>query len=107
MIQNLTKLFEDTATTTPVASDTTAKAAEQGTSIGFGLVCLGAGVAMIGALGSAVGQGFAGGKAVEAISRNPEAESKIRTMFIITAGISESAAIYCLVIAFLLFFLGK
>ena len=38
---------------------------------------LGAGVAMIGGIGAGVGQGFATGKAVEAVSRQPEAKQDI------------------------------
>ncbi|VEU76552.1 ATP synthase F0 subunit C [Mycoplasmopsis columboralis] len=111
MLENITKLLEETtnaATTSTAATTatTTTEKASSGPSIGLGLVAIGAGAAMIGAMGSAMGQGYAGGKAVEAISRNPEVEKKVRNMFIIVAAISESAAIYCLVIAFLLFFLG-
>ncbi len=73
-------------------------------SIGHGLVGVGAGMAMIGALGTGAGQGIAGGRASEAVGRNPEAEAKIRTMMIVGLGISESAAIYSLIISILLLF---
>ncbi|UUD35902.1 ATP synthase F0 subunit C [Mycoplasmopsis citelli] len=100
MLTNVTKLLEET---TNQATTTSSGAG----SIEAGLVAVGAGIAMIGAFGSAIGQGYAGGKTIEAISRNPESEAKVRKMFIIAAGITESAAIYCLVISLLIFFLGR
>lgn len=42
--------------------------------------------------------------AVEAIGKNPDASSKIQSMAIIGAAISETCAIYCLLIAFLIIF---
>ncbi|MEF9985243.1 MAG: ATP synthase F0 subunit C [Malacoplasma sp.] len=67
---------------------------------------LGAGLAMLGALGVGAGQGYAAGKAAEAVARNPEAESKIRTMMIVGSAIAESAAIYALIVAILLIFVA-
>ncbi len=67
---------------------------------------LGAGVAMLGAIGSSIGQGFAAGKAVEAVARNPEAEAKIRTMLIVGDAIAETSAIYSLIVAILLIFIA-
>lgn len=74
--------------------------------ITVGLRYLGAGVAVIACMGSGIGQGFAAGKAVEAVSRNPEVESKIRTQFVIGAAIAESGAIYGLVVALILIFVA-
>ena len=65
---------------------------------------VGAGMAAIGCIGSGIGQGFIGGKAVEALGRNPEVENKIRTQYIISAAIAESGAIYALTIAIMLLF---
>lgn len=67
---------------------------------------IGAGLAMLGALGTGIGQGYAAGKASEAVARNPEAESKIRTMMIVGCAIAETAAIYSLIIAILLIFVA-
>lgn len=75
-----------------------------GIALGKGLVALGAGLAMLGATGVGVGQGIAAGRAAEAVGRNPEAESKIRSMLIIGMGIAESAAIYSLIVSILLLF---
>ena len=66
---------------------------------------LGAGVAMIGGIGAGVGQGFATGKAVEAVSRQPEAKQDIGQVLFIGCAIAESTGIYSLVIAFLLIFM--
>jgi len=74
---------------------------------GQGLVALGAGLAMVGASGVGAGQGIAAGRAAEAVGRNPEAESKIRSMLILGMGIAESAAIYALIISILLLFVFK
>ncbi len=65
---------------------------------------IGAGCAMVAASGVGVGQGVAGGMAAQGVARNPEVESKIRTLFIIGAAIAESSAIYALIIAILLIF---
>ncbi len=70
-----------------------------------GLTMIGAGLATLGMLGAGLGQGFAAGKAAEAVGRNPEAEDKIRSMFIIGAAIAETAAIYALVVAILILFM--
>ncbi|XQP55410.1 MAG: ATP synthase F0 subunit C [Mycoplasmoidaceae bacterium] len=67
---------------------------------------LGAGIAALGTLGTAIGQGYACGKAVEAVARNPEAESKIRTTLIVGDAIAETSAIYSLIIAILLIFVA-
>jgi F-type H+-transporting ATPase subunit c len=65
---------------------------------------IGAGVAMVGVMGTGIGQGYAAGKACEAVARNPEVESRIRTMMIVGCAIAETAAIYALIVAILLLF---
>lgn len=72
--------------------------------IRIGLVGMGAGMATTGCLGAGIGQGFAAGKAAEAIGRNPESASKVRTIMIIGAAIAESGAIYSLLVAIILLF---
>ncbi len=67
---------------------------------------VGAGISTISCAGSGIGQGFAAGKAVEAVARNPEVESKIRTQFVIGAAIAESGAIYGLVVSLILIFVA-
>lgn len=70
----------------------------------WGMVAVGAGLAAIGVIGTGVGQGYATGKAADAVGRNPEAEAAIRKMLILGLAITESASIYALVIAILLIF---
>ena len=54
----------------------------------------------LGALGPGIGIGILGGKAVEAIGRNPEASGKVQTNMILAIAFAEAIAIYALVIAF-------
>lgn len=68
-----------------------------------GTVYLAAALAIgLGSLGPAIGIGFAVGKAMEAIGRNPEAEGAVRTTMILGAGLAEAVAIYAFVIALIL-----
>lgn len=70
-----------------------------------GLKALAAALAIgFGALGPGVAIGILGGKALEAIGRNPEAESKIRTTMILAIAFAEAIAIYALVIALIIKF---
>ncbi|MDO4467176.1 MAG: ATP synthase F0 subunit C [Bacillota bacterium] len=69
-----------------------------------GLALLGAGIAMVAGLGQGIGQGFAAGKACEAISRNPEAAGKIQSVMVLGIALAETTGIYSLVIAILLIF---
>lgn len=69
-----------------------------------GLIAIGAGIAMLAGMMTGLGQGYAAGKAVEAVGRNPEAESQIRSMLILGAAIAETAAIYGMLIAFIIIF---
>jgi F-type H+-transporting ATPase subunit c len=58
----------------------------------------------LGAIGPGIGIGVLGGKAMEAIGRNPEAEGKIRTSMILGIAFAEAIAIYALVIALIIKF---
>lgn len=58
----------------------------------------------VGAIGPALGIGMIGSKAVEALGRNPEAESAIRTTMILALAFAEAIAIYALVVALILKF---
>ncbi len=66
---------------------------------------LGAGLAMgIGAIGPAIGEGNAVGKALEGMARQPEASGDLRSTMILGCAITESTGIYSLVVALLLLF---
>lgn len=67
---------------------------------------IGAGLCMgIGAIGPALGEGNAVGKALEGMARQPEAAGNLRTNMILGCAITESTGIYSLVVALLLMFL--
>jgi F-type H+-transporting ATPase subunit c len=57
-----------------------------------------------GAIGPAIGIGIIGGKAVEALGRNPEAGARIQTLAILSIAFAEAIAIYALVIALIMKF---
>ncbi len=55
----------------------------------------------IGGLGPALGVGFIGAKAMEALGRNPEASGRILPAMILGMAFAEAIAIYSLIFAFL------
>ena len=66
---------------------------------------IGAGLCMgIGAIGPAIGEGNAVGKALEGMARQPEAAGNLRTNMILGCAITETTGIYSLLIAFLILF---
>ena len=58
----------------------------------------------LGAIGPGMGIGMIGAKAVEALGRNPEAQSSITTNMILAMAFAEAVAIYALVIALIIKF---
>lgn len=70
----------------------------------IGMAYLGAGIAVLTGIGPGIGQGYAAGKAVEALGRQPEAESSIRTLMITGQAIAETTGLYGLIIAIILIF---
>ena len=52
------------------------------------------------AVGAGIGIGLIGGRAMEAIGRNPEATGKVLVPMLIASAFAEAVAIYGLVIAF-------
>ena len=60
----------------------------------------------LGAIGPGIGIGLIGSKGSEAIGRNPEASSKVQTMAILAIAFAEAVAIYALVIALIIKFVG-
>ena len=64
---------------------------------------IGAGIAMgFGAIGPAIGEGNAVGKALEGMARQPEMYGKIQTNMILAMALMEALAIYGLLISFML-----
>ena len=66
------------------------------------LVAIGAAVAVLTGLGAGLGISLATGKAVDAIARQPEAESKISKNLILGCALAEATAIYGFVIGILI-----
>lgn len=60
------------------------------------------GLATTSMFGSAIGEGYLIGKALEAMGRNPEMADSIFTKMIIGVAMAESTAIYALVAFFIL-----
>lgn len=71
----------------------------------LGMSAVGAGLAMIAGIGPGIGQGYAAGKAVEAVARQPEAKGDITRMLLMGAAVAETTGIYGLVIAVILLFI--
>lgn len=66
------------------------------------LVAIGAAVAVLTGLGAGLGISLATGKAVDAIARQPEAESKISKALLLGCALAEATAIYGFVIGLLI-----
>ena len=71
------------------------------------LIAIGAGIAVLTCIGAGVGIGIATGKAVDAIARQPEAESKISKNLILGCALAEATAIYGFIIGILIVFFLK
>ena len=67
---------------------------------------IGAGLAMIAGIGPGIGQGFAAGKAAEAVGRQPEAQGDIMKTMLVGCAVAESTGIYGLVVAIILLFVN-
>jgi F-type H+-transporting ATPase subunit c len=94
--------FADTESGTP-AETTQVEAVAAADSTG--MKAIGSGIAIgIAAFGGAIGMGFSGGKAAEGISRQPEADGKIRTNFMLTLVFIETVVIYALLAVILIIF---
>ena len=66
---------------------------------------IGAGLCMgIGAIGPAIGEGNAVGKALDGMARQPETSGTLRTNMILGCAITETTGIYSLLISFLILF---
>ena len=70
----------------------------------IGLKAVGAGLAMIGALGPGIGIGLLVQGALNAMGRNPDAAGTVQTNMILGIVFTEAVAIYCLVVALIILF---
>ena len=69
------------------------------------LLAIGAAIAALTGIGAGVGIGLATGKAVEAVSRQPEARGNIMQILLLGGALAEATAIYGLLVAFLIIIL--
>lgn len=68
----------------------------------LGCSAIGAAICTLSGLGSGLSQGFAAGKAAEAVGRQPEARGAIMSTMLIGAAVAETCSIYGLIIALIL-----
>lgn len=71
-----------------------------------GMAAIGASISALACIGAGVATGNATGKAVESVSRQPEASGKILSTLVIGSAFSEATAIYALLVSLLLIFRG-
>ena len=69
-----------------------------------GLKAIGAGLAMIGAIGPGIGIGLLVQGALQAMGRNPDAAPVIQTNMILGMAFVEAVAIYALAVALIIIF---
>lgn len=69
-----------------------------------GLKAIGAGLAILSAGASSIGEGNLVAKAIEGMARNPEMYSKLRSSMIIGVALVETCGIYSLLISILILF---
>ena len=65
---------------------------------------IGAGLSLIAGIGPGIGEGYAVGKTVEAISRQPECKGDVTSTMLLGCAIAETTGIYGFVTGLLLIF---
>ncbi len=69
-----------------------------------GIIAIAAALSVMTGMVTGIGEASVARQAVEAIGKNPDAADKIRSMAILGAAISETCAIYGMLVAFLIIF---
>ena len=72
----------------------------------LGASAIGAGLAMIAGIGPGIGEGYAVGKACEAIGRQPEARGEVTSTLLLGCAIAETTGIYGFIVALILLFVN-
>ena len=67
---------------------------------------IGAGLALIAGIGPGIGEGYAAGKAIESIARQPELKSELTSTLLLGVALSETTGIYGFVTGLLLIFVA-
>ncbi|MGN0803355.1 MAG: ATP synthase F0 subunit C [Candidatus Faecivicinus sp.] len=73
-------------------------------AIVMGCSAIGAGLAMIAGIGPGIGEGYAVGKACEAIGRQPECKGQVTSTMLMGCAVAETTGIYGFIVALLLLF---
>ncbi|MFR2838095.1 MAG: ATP synthase F0 subunit C [Zhenhengia sp.] len=77
-----------------------------GIAIVLAASAIGAGFAMIAGIGPGIGQGYAAGKAAEAVGKRPKLQSAIVRTMLLGQAVAQTTGIYALIIALLLLFVN-
>ncbi|WP_342757812.1 ATP synthase F0 subunit C [Kineothrix sedimenti] len=67
---------------------------------------IGAGISMIAGVGPGIGEGYAVGKACEAIGRQPECKGDVTTTMLMGCAVAETTGLYGLIVSMLLIFVA-
>lgn len=67
---------------------------------------IGAGLAMIAGVGPGIGEGYAVGKACEAIGRQPEAKGDVTSTMLLGCAVAETTGIYGFIVSLILMFVN-
>ena len=67
---------------------------------------IGAGIALIAGIGPGIGEGYIAGKAIEAMSRQPEMKGELTSTMFLGIACAETTGIYGFVIGLLLIFVA-
>ena len=73
-------------------------------AIVMGSSAIGARLAMIAGIGPGIGEGYAVGKACEAIGRQPEGKGTVQSTMLLGCAVAETTGIYGFIVALLLMF---
>ena len=73
-------------------------------AIVLGASAVGAGLAMIAGIGPGIGEGYAVGKACEAIGRQPECKGSVTSTMLLGCAVAETTGIYGFIVALILLF---
>ncbi|WP_442857204.1 ATP synthase F0 subunit C [Cellulosilyticum sp. I15G10I2] len=79
---------------------------KEGIGIVLAFSAIGAGTAMIAGMGPGIGQGYAAGKAAEAVGKKPDLQSLIVRTMLLGQAVAQTTGIYALIIALLLLFVN-
>ena len=72
----------------------------------LGCSAIGAGLAMIAGIGPGIGEGYAVGKACEAIGRQPECKGQVTSTMLLGCAVAETTGIYGFIVALILLFVN-